>query len=180
VSGHNHYASCTCGWCLKRRGGQSGVLYAGGGTRAAFRTFESFTIPNAACPVCGSSVFFYQSPTGAGGGARAACSHRGPVRGTDARAATVRRVHAAVRRVRPRGALDRRSQRAFLLLAGDDLRSQKVQHGLPILRGEGGAQTRASLEALQLGSHLPSDVHDGSSSIILLEPGDKARRFDQS
>jgi hypothetical protein len=64
VSGHNHYASCTCGWCLKRRGGQSGVLYAGGGTRAAFRTFESFTIPNAACPVCGSSVFFYQSPTG--------------------------------------------------------------------------------------------------------------------
>lgn len=63
MSGHNHYASCTCGWCLKRRAGQSGVLYAGGGTRAAFCTFESFTIPNAACPVCGASVFFYQSPT---------------------------------------------------------------------------------------------------------------------
>lgn len=64
MSGHNHYASCTCGWCLKRRGGQSGVLYAGGATRAAFRTFENFTIPNAACPVCGASVFFYQSPNG--------------------------------------------------------------------------------------------------------------------
>ena len=64
MSGHNHFASCTCGWCLKRRGGQSGVLYAGGATRAVFRTFENFTIPNAACPMCGASVFFYQSPTG--------------------------------------------------------------------------------------------------------------------
>lgn len=64
MSGHNHYASCTCGWCLKRHGGQSGVLYAGGATPAAFRTFENFTIPNAACPICGASVFFYQSPTG--------------------------------------------------------------------------------------------------------------------
>ena len=64
MSGHNHYASCTCGWCLTLRGSQSGVLYTSGGGVSAFRTIESFTTPNAACPVCGASVFFYQSPNG--------------------------------------------------------------------------------------------------------------------
>lgn len=65
MTGHNHYASCTCGWCLNLGGRRrSGVLYSSGGSPAAFRTYESFTNPNATCPVCGAAVFFYQSPSG--------------------------------------------------------------------------------------------------------------------
>lgn len=65
MSGHNHYASCTCGWCLKFGGRRrSGVLYSSSVAATAFRSYDSFTIPNAACPVCGASVFFYQSPNG--------------------------------------------------------------------------------------------------------------------
>lgn len=40
------------------------MVYEGTPLRSAFRTFDSYTIPNASCPVCGASVFFYQSPTG--------------------------------------------------------------------------------------------------------------------
>lgn len=65
MSGHNHYASCTCGWCLTRhRTGIGKPIYAREAQCAYFATYESFTVPNAACPVCGSSVFFYQSPSG--------------------------------------------------------------------------------------------------------------------
>ena len=64
MSGHNHYADCTCGWCLKFGGRRrSSVLYSSADA-GAFRTYESFTIPNASCPVCGALVFFYQSPHG--------------------------------------------------------------------------------------------------------------------
>ena len=65
MTGHNHYLDCTCGWCVKygRRATRRPVVTSGGWERT-FRTFESFTIPNAACPVCGASVFFYQSPSG--------------------------------------------------------------------------------------------------------------------
>lgn len=66
----NHSADCTCGW-----GGDTGGR---GFTATAVRriaapdgriwsrplTYESFTVPNARCPVCGDDVFFYQSPTG--------------------------------------------------------------------------------------------------------------------
>lgn len=40
------------------------MLYSSAGRVSAFRTYESFTIPNAGCPVCGEAVFFYQSPSG--------------------------------------------------------------------------------------------------------------------
>jgi len=61
----NHPLSCTCGW-----GGEGHT-----GRRNAFAGFdswvpplqpsyESFTKPNASCPLCGESVFFYQSPEG--------------------------------------------------------------------------------------------------------------------
>lgn len=65
MTGYNHYSSCTCGWCVG-----SGIrtraapIYWGGSRAPSFTTFATFTIPNASCPVCGASVFFYQSPAG--------------------------------------------------------------------------------------------------------------------
>lgn len=65
MTGHNHRSSCTCPWCVSLgRAGFGPMVYQGGAIRSAFRTLESFTIPNASCPVCGASVFFYQSPSG--------------------------------------------------------------------------------------------------------------------
>lgn len=68
---HNHRPGCTCGW--------GGMGHLGGGfnstsfhttshehgwLRSISPTYESFINPNASCPVCGASVFFYQSPSG--------------------------------------------------------------------------------------------------------------------
>lgn len=65
MPGHNHYADCTCGWCLKYGSGRrSKPLYWSEARTPSFTSYASFTIPNATCPVCGVSVFFYQSPTG--------------------------------------------------------------------------------------------------------------------
>ncbi len=84
-NGWNHGPNCNCGW-----GGQwHGNIPAGGGAGTSFlpltnsnnlrelaRTyglarrldprsdFRSITIPNASCPVCGKSVFFYQNAHG--------------------------------------------------------------------------------------------------------------------
>lgn len=65
MSGHNHYADCNCGWCLKFGG--SGIrkpVYMGQARAPTFVSYASFTVPNASCPVCGAAVFFYQSPSG--------------------------------------------------------------------------------------------------------------------
>ena len=65
MTGHNHHPSCTCPWCVSMgRAGVGPMVYQGTPFRSAFRTIDSYTIPNASCPVCGASVFFYQSPTG--------------------------------------------------------------------------------------------------------------------
>lgn len=65
MPGHNHYSDCTCGWCLKLGGARRAkVLYWGGLRAPSFTSYASFTTPNATCPVCGASVFFYQSPYG--------------------------------------------------------------------------------------------------------------------
>lgn len=45
-------------WCSSS-GGQGSHI----GSRP-FRTIESYTNPNASCPICGAAVFFYQSPNG--------------------------------------------------------------------------------------------------------------------
>ena len=59
MPGYNHYSDCGCGWCVKDSGA---VVHAGSWyLPPKFDTFESYTIPNARCPVCGDSVFFYQS-----------------------------------------------------------------------------------------------------------------------
>lgn len=76
----NHPSNCQCGW-----GGDTGGSGVGGGSRfkatpvrqpvaarpilaanagSRTATFQTFTIPNAKCPVCGAAVFFYQSPFG--------------------------------------------------------------------------------------------------------------------
>ncbi len=71
----NHPLNCNCGW-----GGDTGGGYGRSGSASApgkrrivdgrdwsqhdKAVYEAFTIPNAACPVCGASVFFYQSSHG--------------------------------------------------------------------------------------------------------------------
>lgn len=73
----NHPPGCVCGWGgyghLGRRspGGLNAVQSAPHAETshrtlllARYRTVESFTVPNATCPVCGCRVYFYQSPDG--------------------------------------------------------------------------------------------------------------------
>ncbi len=62
MPGHNHYADCMCGWCVKARFKRQITRPYFVQTR--FDTYESFTNPNAVCPECGAPVFFYQSPYG--------------------------------------------------------------------------------------------------------------------
>ena len=76
---NNHRPGCNCGW----GGGNHNGGYSSGRRRSSnYQTinlhnryyfegiprisdsYESFTTPNATCPVCGSTVFFYQSPYG--------------------------------------------------------------------------------------------------------------------
>lgn len=63
----NHPVQCTCGW--------GGVGHQGKRTVGdnapnpwlkywGFTRESSYTNPNASCPVCGASVYFYQSPNG--------------------------------------------------------------------------------------------------------------------
>lgn len=61
----NHSANCDCGW----GGGNNSsppVNYASGISWSLHSNlnYSSYTNPNAKCPVCGASVFFYQSPYG--------------------------------------------------------------------------------------------------------------------
>ena len=62
----NHPPGCTCGWGgdghLGKRTDGNSYIYK----EVSFNTnnFESYVNPNAKCPLCGKSVFFYQSPNG--------------------------------------------------------------------------------------------------------------------
>jgi hypothetical protein len=61
----NHHPSCACGWggdghLGVRTGGVSTMSFLG--VPAIQHSIESYTNPNASCPVCGAAVFFYQSP----------------------------------------------------------------------------------------------------------------------
>ncbi|EGQ7830892.1 hypothetical protein NZX34_004628 [Vibrio parahaemolyticus] len=71
MSGHNHYPDCTCGWCYKFRcttgeghKRNNTVERSVGNIREQSKVFVSYVNPSAYCPVCGASVFFYQSPHG--------------------------------------------------------------------------------------------------------------------
>jgi hypothetical protein len=70
----NHASTCTCGWGGTGHAGghgiSSGISYSGlvkslriaEDLVANYRNVESYTTPNAKCPVCGASVYFYCSP----------------------------------------------------------------------------------------------------------------------
>lgn len=67
----NHPPGCRCGWGGEGHKGKStgnplGIILGGGfpGVPPIDKSFESYTIPNSSCPVCGDLVFFYQSPYG--------------------------------------------------------------------------------------------------------------------
>lgn len=77
MTGHNHYSNCTCGWCV---GGGHGGHMASIAVRAEPHKLERNLLrdyfvterrqaaclvnPNAHCPVCGASVYFYQNVFG--------------------------------------------------------------------------------------------------------------------
>jgi len=66
---HNHPASCTCGWGGEGHRGRRAAGVGESHTFASplgccFTNCNSFTDPNATCPVCGEQVFFYQSANG--------------------------------------------------------------------------------------------------------------------
>jgi len=76
MAGHNHYTSCTCGWCVPT-GGWS--YNGGGGYRNLARAYQEkflansganrswtacFVNPNATCPVCGVQVYYYENRFG--------------------------------------------------------------------------------------------------------------------
>lgn len=67
----NHRPGCRCGWggdghLGRSPGGYGHVPIRTPKPRAlpVRRGFDSYTDPNARCPVCGDSVFFYQAPSG--------------------------------------------------------------------------------------------------------------------
>ncbi len=68
MPGHNHPPDCPCGWCSGGGGGSRvalvGTKYIGHRPFVSRPSYASYTDPNATCPVCGASVFFYQSPYG--------------------------------------------------------------------------------------------------------------------
>jgi hypothetical protein len=65
----NHPVSCTCGFGGEGHSGSRGPDRPSGtrlfwGIPPITQTYESYTIPNACCPVCGALVFFHQSSNG--------------------------------------------------------------------------------------------------------------------
>lgn len=76
MPGHNHYPWCTCGWCVKygRNRYSASDLLISADLYSAKRFLKEhgvgryvsacFVNPNARCPVCGASVFYYQNAHG--------------------------------------------------------------------------------------------------------------------
>lgn len=62
MPGYNHHPNCTCGWCLKF-GGARRLVPREPARQSVYINHQS-TIPNAYCPVCGATVFFYQNNLG--------------------------------------------------------------------------------------------------------------------
>lgn len=60
----NHPQHCTCGWGGGYSGGStysnSAPVPSNGRLGSLENTYDSYVNPNASCPVCGASVFFYQ------------------------------------------------------------------------------------------------------------------------
>jgi hypothetical protein len=61
----NHPVECRCGWGGEGSlGGGRGGYGGGFGGMGEPLSYDSYTNPNARCPVCGAGVIFYQSPEG--------------------------------------------------------------------------------------------------------------------
>ncbi|RMR34718.1 hypothetical protein ALP36_00578 [Pseudomonas syringae pv. coriandricola] len=65
----NHPKNCSCGWGGDGQPGRSTNAYSAPATHGGWlisltNTYHSYVNPNASCPVCGTAVFFYQSPSG--------------------------------------------------------------------------------------------------------------------
>lgn len=75
MTGHNHYANCTCGWCVKYGGKRIDRSQVAADLRRrdaaallehnAVRSFSAcYVNPNARCPACGAGVFYYANQHG--------------------------------------------------------------------------------------------------------------------
>lgn len=76
MTGFNHYADCTCGWCVnygRMSGSERRRLESDMRRRDAVRELKQasarsisgcYVNPNAKCPVCGAGVFFYANEHG--------------------------------------------------------------------------------------------------------------------
>lgn len=76
MPGYNHYIDCTCGWCLKPSGNGRAIrpntyyLDRSIAEKTLSRTGANkswsacFVDPNAACPVCGDRVYYYENRFG--------------------------------------------------------------------------------------------------------------------
>lgn len=66
MPGNNHYDDCTCGWCWKTSSSDATDNWPrwdrGPRWPSLRASFDTYTDPNARCPVCGEAVFFYRSP----------------------------------------------------------------------------------------------------------------------
>lgn len=75
MPGYNHHPWCQCGWCVGGHGGGNGGggrvsfpiepssrTHYGQAESPSYATIQSFTDPNALCPVCKAHVYFYRSP----------------------------------------------------------------------------------------------------------------------
>lgn len=75
MTGHNHYSNCTCGWCVNNGRARFNREQAFADLRrrdaisllernSARSIISCYVNPNARCPVCGASVFFYANQSG--------------------------------------------------------------------------------------------------------------------
>jgi hypothetical protein len=62
----NHPSKCTCGWGGEGHAGRKPSSFSNTypGVPEIIHSYESYTNPNAFCPVCGDPVFFYQAANG--------------------------------------------------------------------------------------------------------------------
>ncbi|MCX7564491.1 hypothetical protein OS176_13265 [Xanthomonadaceae bacterium XH05] len=61
----NHSPDCNCGWGGEGHlGGNPTPFRVSSSSLDGFKTIESFTNPNARCPICNAQVFFYQNASG--------------------------------------------------------------------------------------------------------------------
>src|SRR5262249_23955961 len=73
MPGYNHYSWCMCGWCYKtgsswysRKEPTGEIDYVSAqrtiADAGANRSYSAcFVVPNASCPECGASVYYYQN-----------------------------------------------------------------------------------------------------------------------